>query len=100
VRYYSEWQRQRLRVPPGMTGLAQVNGLREEHPSEEKTRYDLQYILNWTPALDLVLLLRTIWTLAARFFTRGDKSDPPQTNVPVTKGSDLSQSVIGSMESE
>ena len=100
VRYYSEWQRQRLRVPPGMTGLAQVNGLREEHPSEEKTRYDLQYILNWTPALDLVLLLRTIWTLAARFFTRGDKSGPPRTNVPVTKGSDLSQSVIGSMESE
>jgi lipopolysaccharide/colanic/teichoic acid biosynthesis glycosyltransferase len=97
VRYYSEWQKQRLRFPPGMTGLAQVNGLREEHPSEEKTRYDLQYILNWTPALDLVLLLQTMWTLVARFFIRGDKHEPPRANEPVTKDSGLSQRVVGSI---
>ena len=86
VRYYSEWQKQRLRVPPGMTGLAQVNGLREQHSSEEKTRYDLQYILNWTPALDFVLLLQTMWTLAKRLFVRADKQDPPRLNrrVPQT----------------
>jgi len=68
VRNYSDWQRQRLRVVPGMTGLAQVNGLREEHSSEQKTRYDLRYICEWTPVLDLVLLLQTVWTLLARFF--------------------------------
>ena len=74
VRDYSEWQRQRLKVIPGMTGLAQVNGFREQHPSEEKIRYDLEYILYWTPVLDLVLLVRTIWTLAGRVVTRRKKS--------------------------
>jgi lipopolysaccharide/colanic/teichoic acid biosynthesis glycosyltransferase len=66
VREYSEWQKQRLKILPGMTGLAQVNGLREEHPSEDKTRYDLQYVLHWSPLFDVVLLLQTIWTLAGR----------------------------------
>lgn len=63
---YSEWHRQRLNVRPGMTGLAQVNGLREQHSSEEKTRYDLQYIVRWTPIFDFTLMLQTVWTLLAR----------------------------------
>jgi len=66
VRHYSEWQKQRLSVKPGMTGLAQVHGLREQHSSEEKTRFDLQYLLNPSPFTDLALLLQTLWTLAAR----------------------------------
>jgi lipopolysaccharide/colanic/teichoic acid biosynthesis glycosyltransferase len=66
VRYYSEWQRQRLKVRPGVTGLAQVHGLREEHPSEEKARFDMQYIFHWTPLWDLSLILETIWTLLFR----------------------------------
>jgi lipopolysaccharide/colanic/teichoic acid biosynthesis glycosyltransferase len=97
VRYYSEWQKQRLRVPPGMTGLAQVNGLRDQHSSEEKTRYDLQYILNWTPVLDCALLLQTIWTLASRLFVRVDKGDPPKVNESFPKTSGVSQRVIGSI---
>jgi lipopolysaccharide/colanic/teichoic acid biosynthesis glycosyltransferase len=68
VQDYSEWQRQRLKVKPGMTGLAQVNGLREQHSSEEKTRYDLQYTIHWTPIIDLVLLLETVWALTARLW--------------------------------
>jgi lipopolysaccharide/colanic/teichoic acid biosynthesis glycosyltransferase len=75
VRDYSEWQRQRLKVVPGMTGLAQVNGFREQHPSEEKIRYDLEYILYWTPVLDLVVLVRTIWTLAGRLIVHRRKAD-------------------------
>ena len=74
---YSEWQRQRLNVRPGMTGLAQVNGLREQHSSDEKTRYDLQYIVRRTPIFDLILLLETIWTLAARLFHSTDAPAPP-----------------------
>jgi lipopolysaccharide/colanic/teichoic acid biosynthesis glycosyltransferase len=70
VKYYSEWQRQRLKVQGGVTGLAQVHGLREQHPSEDKARYDLQYIFNWSPFLDLSLILQTIWTLASRGLSR------------------------------
>lgn len=66
VRQYSEWQRERLKAVPGITGLAQVNGLREQHTSEEKTRFDLQYLLEWSPLLDFSLLLQTAGTLARR----------------------------------
>lgn len=63
---YSEWQEQRLTVKPGMTGLAQVQGLREQHSSEEKTRCDLQYLLNPSLWTDLSLLLQTVWTVLTR----------------------------------
>lgn len=66
VKYYSEWQRQRLRIRPGVTGLAQVHGLREQHSSEEKARFDLQYIFQRSPLWDLTLILETIWTLLFR----------------------------------
>ena len=70
VKHYSDWQKQRLNAKPGLTGLAQVNGLREHHGSEEKTHYDLQYLLEWSPFNDLILLLRTIGTLAKRCLPR------------------------------
>ncbi len=66
VKHYSIWQRQRLSVTPGLTGLAQVNGLRENHSSEEKAHFDLQYIFHWSLFLDLSLLLQTVWTLLGR----------------------------------
>jgi lipopolysaccharide/colanic/teichoic acid biosynthesis glycosyltransferase len=66
VRHYSDWHRQRLSVRPGMTGLAQVHGLRDHNSSEDKTCYDLQYILHRSPFLDVSLLLQTLWTLAVR----------------------------------
>lgn len=66
VRHYSVWERQRLTVVPGLTGLAQVRGLREEHSSEEKARFDLQYIGQWSLFLDLSLLLQTAWALCER----------------------------------
>lgn len=68
VRHYSDWQRQRLAVPPGLTGLAQVNGLRDQHSSEEKARFDIQYIYHVSPLLDLSLIIQTAWTLAARLW--------------------------------
>jgi lipopolysaccharide/colanic/teichoic acid biosynthesis glycosyltransferase len=64
--HYSPWQQQRLSVKPGMTGLAQVHGLREEHTSEDKTRHDLQYMLRPSVLKDLSLLIETIWTLLLR----------------------------------
>jgi lipopolysaccharide/colanic/teichoic acid biosynthesis glycosyltransferase len=77
VRHYSEWQQQRLTAKPGMTGLAQVHGLRERHSSEEKTRFDLQYLLDASPWTDLTLLLQTVWTLLMRSLSRKPVSEDP-----------------------
>jgi lipopolysaccharide/colanic/teichoic acid biosynthesis glycosyltransferase len=63
---YSAWQQQRLSVKPGITGLAQVQGLREQHASEDKTRHDLQYMLQPSLLKDLSLLIETVWTLTVR----------------------------------
>jgi lipopolysaccharide/colanic/teichoic acid biosynthesis glycosyltransferase len=63
---YSAWHQQRLSAKPGMTGLAQVHGLREQHTSEDKTRHDLQYMLHPSLLKDLSLLIETIWTLTLR----------------------------------
>jgi putative colanic acid biosynthesis UDP-glucose lipid carrier transferase len=80
VKHYSDWQRQRLNVKPGMTGLAQVHGLREQHSSEEKARFDLQYMLRRSSFLDLSLLLQTMWTLSGRLFRlRALSSSPDST---------------------
>lgn len=66
IKHYSDWQRQRLRMPAGVTGLAQVHGLRQQHSSEEKARFDLQYIFQWSLFTDFALLLQTVWTLIIR----------------------------------
>jgi putative colanic acid biosynthesis UDP-glucose lipid carrier transferase len=53
----------RHRVKPGITGWAQVNGLRGETPTiasmRDRVRYDLSYIENWSIWFDLWILLRT-----------------------------------------
>ncbi|HJT70738.1 MAG TPA: sugar transferase [Terriglobales bacterium] len=67
---YSDWQQRRLRVKPGMTGLAQVQGLREFSSSEQKARFDLQYVMDAHLLWDISLLLQTIWTLVMRLFSR------------------------------
>jgi len=73
---YSEWQQRRLRVRPGMTGFAQVHGLREYSSSEEKTRFDLQYVMDPYFLLDVSLLLQTVWTLMLRILpTRHNTSE-------------------------
>lgn len=71
VKHYSDWQRERLNVKPGMTGLAQVHGLRQQHSSEEKARFDLQYMLRPSPFQDVVLLLQTMGTLIMRLLHLG-----------------------------
>jgi exopolysaccharide biosynthesis polyprenyl glycosylphosphotransferase len=47
----------------GMTGWAQVNGLRGNTSIEERTKYDLYYVENWSPFFDIKILLRTIFTV-------------------------------------
>ena len=55
----------------GMTGWAQVNGLRGDTSISERTKYDLWYSENWSILLDTKILLRTIWQL----FQPGRKED-------------------------
>ncbi len=53
--------RQRHRVPAGITGLAQVSGLRgADTPISDRARFDNYYIENWSLWLDAKVLLRTI----------------------------------------
>ena len=47
-------------VKPGMTGWAQINGLRGDTDIEERIRYDLWYIENWSVGLDIKILFKTI----------------------------------------
>ncbi len=46
-------------VKPGMTGLAQVRGLRGNTPVEERIAADISYIESWSFLLDLIILLKT-----------------------------------------
>jgi lipopolysaccharide/colanic/teichoic acid biosynthesis glycosyltransferase len=57
--HYKEWHRGRLAVKPGLTGLWQVSG-RSTVPFDEMVMLDLYYIENWSLALDMKIILRTV----------------------------------------
>jgi exopolysaccharide biosynthesis polyprenyl glycosylphosphotransferase len=56
---YADHVRRRLVVKPGLTGLWQVNG-RSDLSWDESVRLDLRYVENWSFALDLQILWKTI----------------------------------------
>jgi len=60
----------RHKVKPGITGLAQVNGLRGETDTVDKMKaridYDLAYLRNWSLALDVRIILKTAVVLLHR----------------------------------
>lgn len=56
---YTQYDWRRLEVPPGMTGLWQVSG-RSKLTFAEMVRLDIFYIENWSVALDISLILRTV----------------------------------------
>ena len=59
VEQYETDAHRRLLVKPGLTGLWQVSG-RSELTWEDSVRLDLYYVENWSPALDVQILWRTI----------------------------------------
>ncbi|HTQ54793.1 MAG TPA: sugar transferase [Bryobacteraceae bacterium] len=59
VEQYQTWQRRRLRMRPGLTCLWAVSG-RDNLDFESWMRMDMQYIDNWSLALDWKIILRTI----------------------------------------
>lgn len=64
----------RHKVKPGITGWAQVNGLRGETETLDKMQaridYDIEYVRNWSPKLDSYIILKTIWVV----FFKGQNS--------------------------
>jgi exopolysaccharide biosynthesis polyprenyl glycosylphosphotransferase len=56
---YQRWHRRRLSMKPGLTCLWQISG-RNNVDFDRWMQLDLQYIDNWSPTLDLKILLRTI----------------------------------------
>ncbi len=52
----------RHQVRPGLTGWAQVNGLRGDTSIRKRIEYDLYYIENWTPGFDIKIILMTFFT--------------------------------------
>ena len=67
VALYEEWQKGRLAIKPGMTGLWQVRG-RSNLSFDEGVLMDLYYIENWSLRLYFLILFRT---LPAVLFNRG-----------------------------
>ena len=60
VNRFENWQRRKLSIRPGLTCLWQVSGRSDITDFDEWAKLDLEYIDNWSLALDLKILLRTI----------------------------------------
>jgi lipopolysaccharide/colanic/teichoic acid biosynthesis glycosyltransferase len=58
--YYGDFERRRLEVRPGITGLATVNG-RASIPWSLRIKYDVEYVDNFSLWLDLKILFKTVW---------------------------------------
>lgn len=65
IEVYSEHERRRHEVPPGLTGLAQIMG-RNALSWDERFLWDLRYVDNWSLRLDTEILLRTVPVVLAR----------------------------------
>jgi exopolysaccharide biosynthesis polyprenyl glycosylphosphotransferase len=68
--YFVEQFRQRIphymrrhKEKAGMTGWAQINGLRGDTSIEDRTRYDLYYVENWSILFDLKIIIRQLVTI-------------------------------------
>jgi lipopolysaccharide/colanic/teichoic acid biosynthesis glycosyltransferase len=64
-RRFTEYQKQKLEVKPGLTCLWQVNGRSEVSDFNEWVRLDLEYIRGWSLWLDFKILLKTVAAVVA-----------------------------------
>ncbi len=51
----------RHKIKAGITGWAQINGLRGDTSIDERIKYDLEYIERWSPLFDLKIMVLTLW---------------------------------------
>jgi sugar transferase EpsL len=79
---YTPEQMRRHEVKPGITGWAQVNG-RNAVTWEDKFKFDVWYVDNQSPSLDLRIIALTVW----KILKREGISQPGQTTAEEFKGS-------------
>jgi exopolysaccharide biosynthesis polyprenyl glycosylphosphotransferase len=73
---------QRLRVPAGLTGWAQIHGLRGDTSIDDRASYDNYYIENWSLGLDVAIMVRTVATLIPRPRPAVAPEPPPIGRLP------------------
>jgi lipopolysaccharide/colanic/teichoic acid biosynthesis glycosyltransferase len=81
VERYDEFQRRRLTVRPGLTGLAQISG-RNRLTWPERIEYDLAYVDSQSPMTDLRIILRTFGALLSSDGAAGHPTDDPLAEEP------------------
>ncbi len=74
VEKYDETQRLRLKMKPGLTGWAQVNG-RNKLNWRQRLDYDIWYVENWSLLLDLKIILLTPGAILRREFAFADEAE-------------------------
>jgi len=62
---FTEYQKQKLAVTPGMTCLWQIGGRNQVADFDQWVALDLEYIRTWSFWLDLRILFRTAWVVVA-----------------------------------
>ncbi len=77
--YFTARERLRHAVPPGLTGWAQING-RNYLPWDERLALDVWYVENWSIALDLRILVLTVWKVLRREGVAAD-TDTAETDL-------------------
>lgn len=63
VKRYDGWQRRRLSMKPGITGLWQISGRSDIIDFDKLAGLDLQYIDNWSLWFDFKIFLKTVWVV-------------------------------------
>lgn len=81
VEKYDEFQRKRLLMKPGITGLAQVNG-RNELTWEEKIQFDVTYVEHFSLWLDIKILLKTVLVVFKKDGVEFTKADALSMETP------------------
>jgi lipopolysaccharide/colanic/teichoic acid biosynthesis glycosyltransferase len=83
IENYTDEQRKRLHMRPGITGLAQVNG-RNNLSWTEKIEYDIKYVDSFNVWLDFKILLKTVGTVFKRDgieFVKNDRINDKENKV-------------------
>lgn len=66
VATYENWQRRRISIKPGITGLWQISGRNKVKNFDDVVRLDLQYIETWSVWLDIKIIFRTPWVMISQ----------------------------------